>query len=184
MRRKDSTVTFSHIFQQVFLVSALISFWGPLLHAQEIGIWVLNARNGKPITNECVNVSVGAWHGADIVAATNKQGIAVIHFTDDELVAEIACSGWPARASRQVSVTTIAVSGDRYVVCQEYGKAIPGEPVTSKLVQEGIPVYPIKEILKLGIAAGNTCGKFRAVAKPGELILFARSRSFWERLRE
>jgi hypothetical protein len=32
----------------------------------------------------------------------------------------------------------------------------------------------IKKILESGVVAGNTCGKFRAEPKPGELIFFVR----------
>jgi hypothetical protein len=35
------------------------------VRGQEIRIRVVDARNGKAINNECVNVSLGPWHGAD-----------------------------------------------------------------------------------------------------------------------
>ena len=66
------TVPLWQTFPQVLLISVLIGFFGPLLHAQEIHIRVLNARNGNPITNECLSVSLGSWHGGDLVAPTNS----------------------------------------------------------------------------------------------------------------
>ena len=55
------TVPLWQTFPQVLLISVLIGFFGPLLHAQEIHIRVLNARNGNPITT---NASVYPWaHG-------------------------------------------------------------------------------------------------------------------------
>jgi len=71
--------------------------------------------------------------------------------------------------------------GDIYVVCQEYEKRISGQP--PPLNTDRIPTYPITKIFELGLAAANTCGKFRAEAKPGELILFSRLMSFWERMK-
>jgi hypothetical protein len=39
------------------VLSVLVGLFGPLLAAQEIHIRVMNAHNGKPIKNECINVS-------------------------------------------------------------------------------------------------------------------------------
>jgi hypothetical protein len=79
-------------------------------------------------------------------------------------------------------VTTLAVTSDEYVDCQEWAKVVPGESPKDALNRA--PSYPIKRILELGVTASNRCGKFRAKARPGELILFVRPRSFMERLRE
>jgi hypothetical protein len=71
--------------------------------------------------------------------------------------------------------------GNFHVACQEYGKWMPGDTATNLLTL--IPPYSIKKIVESGLAAANTCGKKRAVAKPGELILFARRMSFWEKMK-
>jgi hypothetical protein len=41
-----------------------------------------------------------------------------------------------------------------------------------------MPSYPIKKILDSGVSAANTCGKFRAEARPGELIFYVKPLSF------
>jgi hypothetical protein len=171
----------SRAFRRMVVVSVLVGLFGPLLHAQEIHIRVLNAHNGKPITNECVNVSLGPWHGADLLAATNKDGVAVLRMADNEVLAETAYPGWPAQASGRSDVDAITISGDHYVACQEYRKITPGERPTDSL--NTMPSYPVKRILEFGISAANTCGKFRAEAKPGELIFFVRPRTWLEKLK-
>ncbi len=183
MKTRIHCVPLSQASRHVFSLWLLIAFFGPLLQAQVIRIRVLNARNGRPITNERINVSVGRWHGADILAATNRDGVALLHLADNEFVAETACSGWSARAFRPTGVDTISVAGDIYVACQEYGKILPGDAATPHLLKEIMPSYPINKILESGVSAANTCGKFRARATPGELILYVRPRSFLEKLR-
>src|ERR1700676_1780726 len=68
------------------IASALL---GTPIRGQEIHIRVLNARTGKPISNECVNLSLGAWHGADLIAPTNKEGVAVLRLARNEVAADI-----------------------------------------------------------------------------------------------
>lgn len=47
----------------------------------------------------------------------------------------------------------------------------------------GFVLYPVSRILAHGIVTENTCGKDRAVPKPGVLVIFARPMTPWERLR-
>lgn len=188
MKGKIGALDPSGLLGRAFLISALSGLAGPLLHAQEVQIRVLNGRNGKPITNECVNISLGPWHGADLLVPTDKEGVAVLHFVGDEVTAAAACQGWSKTAHRAAGEDTISVMGDNTVACQEYGRLAPGEHPTpraaSRTVGELVPTYTIKTILESGIASANTCGKVRVTAKPGELIFFVRPRSLWERLKQ
>jgi hypothetical protein len=168
-------------FAQAFLVWEMLVSFAPL-HAQQINIRVLNGRNGKPVMNECLNIWTGTWQGAHLVASTNRDGVVVLHVKDNEILAESACSGWPARAARRPDADGITVSGDRYVACQEYGKLVPGEPSANPL--KLMASYPIKRILEFGISSANTCGKFRVEAGPGELVFYVRPRSFFEKMRQ
>lgn len=75
---------------QAFQIAALIhlaAMCASAVDAQEIHIRVLNAHNGKPITNECVSVSFGTWHGGDLIAPTNKEGAVVLHLRKNEITA-------------------------------------------------------------------------------------------------
>jgi hypothetical protein len=187
MKKKICTGSLSWVLRKGFVISLLVILFGPLVHAQDIHIRVLNGRNGKPINNECINVSLGPWHGADLLVPTDKDGIAVLHLRGNVMTADAACQGWSKQA-RAAGVDVIAVMGDSYVACQEYGKLAPGErptPETSSTVtKELVPTYSINKILESGVTASNTCGKVRGTAKPGELIFFVRPRGFLERLKQ
>ena len=154
----------------------------PLVRAQDIRIKVLDGRNGKPASQECLNISIGTWHGADLVVETDKNGIALLQIGNDELVAQTACQGWPSRALAK-GIQAIVVFSGSSVTCQEYGKVAPGETVTLDVQKRIFPSYSIKEIMQSGVAAANTCGKTRAQPQPGELILFVRPFTFWEKLK-
>jgi hypothetical protein len=174
---------------RVLFVCVLAASSRQTLFAQEIRIRVLNGNNGKAVTDECLNVWLGRRNGENLVAPTNKAGVAVLHFSDSQATADAA----PQNACNRGAVLgpsplpndadAIIVFGDLYVACQEYGKIVPGEPATPDIVTGRLPSYAIKKILESGVSAGNTCGKFRAHAMPGELIFFVRPRHWWEALR-
>ncbi len=44
--------------------------------------------------------------------------------------------------------------------------------------------FAMKKALEQGIVTANTCGKTTVLPKPGEVIIFARPLSSWERLKE
>jgi hypothetical protein len=188
MKRKTRADKPLELLRGALFVSALVGLLVPTLHAQEIRIKVLNAHNGKPVTDECVNVSLGTWHGGDLIAPTNKEGFVVLHFKNGQVTAAAtiprACNGMEVLGPKRVptNTTTIAITSDKYVDCQEWAKVVPGEAL--KDVLNRAPSYPIRNILESGMTAGNRCGRFRAKGKPGELIFFVRPRGFWEKMRE
>jgi hypothetical protein len=149
--------------------------------AQEFHIKALNAKNGKPITDECLNVWYGTLH-AFLVAKTDKYGVAVLHFAQAGLSTEAGCAEYPTQISRPADGSGITVGGQRHIVCQKYGKIKPGAPPANPLTT--MPSYPVNTILNSGISASNTCGKFRAQAAPGELILFMRAPHWWELMKQ
>jgi len=171
-----------------FLVCVVAFFLPSLLEAQEIRIRVLNARNGTAVTDECVNISLGSWHGGDLIAPTNKEGLVVLHFEGGQVRADAAssdtCNGLAVLGPKPVpaGVDTLAITSDKYVDCQEWAKVVPGEAPKDALNRA--PSYSLKKLVESGAAAGNRCGKFRAEAKPGELIFYVRPRSFLEKMRE
>jgi hypothetical protein len=181
------TVRRTPLIVRFFLISALVGFVGPTLYGQEIHIRVLNARNGKSITNECLNVWFGHdSRGVSLLAPTNNEGAVVLHFADNTVTAGsvpgAACEKGLAINAMPVpnGADAIVVTGGYYVACQEYGEVRSGDRL-ERLIP---PSYPIRKILESGVSATNTCGKFRAQAKPGELIFFVRPPTFLERMRE
>jgi hypothetical protein len=162
---------------------------GPLARSQDVHTQVVNARNGKPITDECLNISLGKWRGAELLAPTNREGIVGLHIKNRQVTADTtsphACNGQAVLGPKFLTndVESISVIGDVYVVCQEYGNHLSGQPPPLHIPSDVVPTYRISKIVELGEAAANTCGKFKAQAKPGELILFVRPMSFWEKLK-
>ena len=113
-----------------------------------------------------------------LVAQTNNGGIAVLQLDRGKILAEATCKGWEQQAPISPDSDALMLAPDRHVACQEYKKAVPGEAISNPLTR--MPAYPIKRILESGISASNTCGRFRQRAKPGELIMLVRSRTFLE----
>jgi hypothetical protein len=165
----------------------LVSCLGPPLPAQEISIRVLNARNGKPVTDECVNVWLGPPRGASLVVQTNKEGVAALHIEDNQVTAGAApiCNGADVAGPTVLpkGTDTIAVTGDYYIVCQEYGQLNAGGPATPDLFEKIMPSYSIKKILESGVSAANKCSKYTVEARPGELVIFVRPRTWREKMR-
>lgn len=183
MKRTKGTARASRVLLALVLGWPLLCFYAPKARAQEIHVKVLDGRNGKPVTRECLNIWVGTLAGPHLVAATDGDGVAVLRVSDDDLVAGAGCRGWPTQAAWPTGSEGLLVSGDYYVACQEYAKVVP-DAAKPKFIGKIPPLYPLKEILESGISASNTCGKFRAKPKPGELIFFVRPRGFWEGLRQ
>jgi hypothetical protein len=182
MDTKVATTSLSYPFCRLLLVAVLVGLFVPTLYAQQIRIKVLNGRNGKSITKECLNIWVGTIDGPHLVAATNRDGVVVLEISDDELMEGTGCEGWPVRTTWPTGSEGILARGDYYIACQEYAKVVPN-PAEPKFVSEILPLYPIKNILESGASSTNTCGKFRAKPKPGELIFFMRPMTFWEKMR-
>lgn len=168
----------------------MLWFVTPLLCAQQINIRVLNGHNGKPVTNECLNISLGVWNGGDLVAPTNSAGVISLIFRDGQASVERAsshaCNGTAVLGPKIIpnGMEEITLSTDYYIACQEHGKVIPGEPAKPNLIKELMPSYSIKKILDSGLSAGNTCGRVKAEPRPGELIFYVKPRGFLGRMRQ
>lgn len=190
MKKKIRAISLMQEFRHVLLLCMAAVFFGTPFQGQEIHIRVLNARKGKPITNECLNVWVGPLHGAGLFAPTNHDGVVVLHLGNDQVTADAvspaACNGRAVVGPKLIlkDADAITITGGNYVDCQEYGKIVPGDAANPNLVRQLWPLYSIKKILESGISAPNMCGKFRAEAKPGELVIFERPATLWERLRQ
>jgi hypothetical protein len=171
------------------LVSSLLCT--PLCRSQKIRILVLDANHEKPVPNECLNISIGQWHGSDLFAPTNKGGIAAISFSNENVTAgpvvgSKACGAMALSKSFPVSQEqeSIAILPNYNVSCQ-YSKEQTKNPawLHNPLYQSWIPSFALQDILTNGIVAANTCTKFKPTAVPGELILIVRKVTFLEGMR-
>lgn len=159
----------------------------PSLCGQEIRVKVLNARNGRPITKECVNVFTEGTRFA-MVVPTDREGVATLYVggfgsPPARTPGGRGCSALETSHPIVPKSGTIEVRGARYLFCQEYTNIVARTPATATQATEPLPSYSVARILTSGITAGNTCGKFRAQAKAGELIVFARPLSLLEKWR-
>jgi hypothetical protein len=140
---------------------------------RDLRIRVLDGRNGHPLTNICLNVSMGIWHGADLLAPTNGEGFIVLDLEGGMVSAEIPpdshCEGgFPTHA--------VLPSGeDRITPASGGNDCHPKRQTPTPLW------YSIREILEHGVVGENVCGKVRVEARPGELIFFVRPTPWYVR---
>lgn len=154
---------------------------GPVRSAtnQTIRIKVVNGRTGRAVGSDtCLNISIGEWHGADLLAPTDESGVVVLHLDDGRLSAIVPpgtkCVGGFATDAvlpqGEDRITPASGGND----CQPFRKHHRYLP----------PSYSIHEILTRGVVAKNVCGKTVIEAKPGELIFFIKPPGFFQRMTE
>ncbi|HEY5382883.1 MAG TPA: hypothetical protein VIJ65_11565 [Acidobacteriaceae bacterium] len=158
--------------------------------SQQIRILVLDARHGKPVSNECLNISLGTWHGADLFAPTNKDGVVTLSFSSDhvsvEPVVSKACGAMSSTKSFPIAKAqeSIAILPNYNVSCQ-YSKEQTKNPgwLHNPLYQSVIPSFMLRDILLNGVVAANTCSHLKPTPVPGELVLIVRKVTFMEGMR-
>ena len=163
-----------------FLTALFLIVHGVSLVAQTLEITLVDGRNGRPLvgTSSYVNVWIGTERKAAIVVPTDGKGVARIQLTSN---------------SREVNIPNSANSGSNvvehpivkydeslqinvpYVLCGSGG---------SNYSWLGLLNFSTKEILQRGYASPNTCGKITVSPHPGEVILFVRPLTFWEKLKQ
>lgn len=149
------------------------------LSAQTIEVRLIDGRNGHPVANSCVNVWVGNEQKDALAIPTDNDGVARLRLTDSD--AEINTQNrWKQCGAfgvinpvvRFESSVTINAG---YVLCQPQGTDYSWLALKN---------FPTKEILTEGVVTPNACGKQAARRQPGEVIVFVRPLSFWERLKQ
>jgi hypothetical protein len=144
------------------------------IQGQEIHIRVLDGRNGRPITNECVNVWIGEKSVESFVIPTNKDGIVFLQLTNDDRQVRSqkgpACGGLGVIQPVVRYSETIRITADYYMPCQAHP---PDTPWLS---------FSIAEILRSGVTASNACGKIEGSPERGELVFFVRPLTWWEKM--
>ena len=152
---------------------------GTVLHAQTIKIKLVNGKNGRPIPNTCVNTWVGTERKDAMAIPTDKDGIAWLNLTDKD--AEMNTQSQPNSCGHFGVVHPVVKYADTirivagYAVCQRHA------PDYSWLATME---FSTKQIVQQGIATANICGKFTASPNPGEVVIFVRPLTWWEKLKE
>ena len=159
---------------------AVVVALGAPAYAQTIRIKLLNGRNGRPLAHSCINLWVGHGRVAASAVVTNKKGVASLRLTTR--AAEINTAHWPLACTKglegRVPIFKYASSvkiNVGYVVCVPHG---------SNYSWLALMKFSTKKILQSGIVTPNSCGKARASPKPGEITLFVRPLTLWEKLKE
>jgi hypothetical protein len=108
-----------------FYLLVVIRSSGTAAGAQDIRIKVVDGRNGKAITAECVNVWIGKTTIHPLLIPTDKDGVAALHLTNDDTATNIqqsgsACGGWGLVGPVMKSSDTIRITSSNYMPCQAH----------------------------------------------------------------
>ena len=147
---------------------------------QQVRIRVVEPRRGKPVADECLNISFGSWHGPDLVGATNADGIVVLNIDKDQASVEpvpgktcsYSASTRPVHYEnrpKKFAITTLY-----YVSCINADTILKRSTLDVARSSEWIPTFVLTDIMAHGIFA-NGCGKLVLPTKPGELVLVVRN---------
>lgn len=165
------------------LVVLVFGSSGSTLGAQTIKIRLVNGRNGRPMADKCIYVGAGdrsnPKSGSLLQTQTDSGGIVSLRLIGEDANTHshderLACGLWGV-------VNPVVKYGDTidirpgYVLCQ------PHTPDYSWLAMVN---FSTKKVLESGIVTANACGKAKASPEPGEIILFVRPLSWWERLKQ
>lgn len=150
---------------------------GQAAHAQSIRIKLVNGRNGRPMAGTHVNVWVGKERKWAMVMPTDKDGVASLVLTDKE--GEVNVPLGDGDGAHVVANPVVKYDDDLginapFVLCQ------PGTPDYSWLAIRHVST---KQVIGQGIVTPNACGKATAAQKPGDVIIFVRPLSWWEKFK-
>ena len=161
------------------LILLILGSFGARPDAQTIKVKLVNGRTGLPIAGTCVNVWVGTEHKAAVAIPTDNNGVAALRLTDQDGEIDVhnrlkGCGDFGV-VHPVVKYDDVLQINVGYVLCQ------PGAADYSWLAKTNVST---KEVLQRGIVTANTCGRATASPEPGQVILFVRPLSWWEKLKQ
>jgi hypothetical protein len=139
----------------VWVIGIALATWVCPVTASQITIKVVDGQNGKPLKSTTVDV----WFGKKALppptqVTTTNDGNAFLAVPDP--------------------IETIVIVGQGVGDCRA-GKR--------KSFLEG-NVYSVRDILRTGVVAQNTCGKARNQTTPGVLVFYVRPLHWWEKMHD
>jgi len=178
-RARSAVQLFFKSVLHFLLAIALLGSLGSVLCAQTIEIRLVNGRNGDPMSDTCVNVWVGTERKAAMAIPTDEKGVARLRVTDKDGEIDIhnrwnGCGDF-GMVNPVVKYNDSLRINAGYVSCQSRASDHSWLAITD---------LSTKEVLQHGVVTANTCGKATASPKPGELIIFVRPLSWWEKLKQ
>lgn len=160
------------------LLIASISL-GVQLYAQSVEIKIVDGRNGKPMAGAHVNIWVGTQCKAAMAIATDKMGIAHLRLAhkDDGVDAGNQPDGCGSSgvANPVVKYSELIRVNVGDVLCVPHG---------SDYSWLTIQKFSSIQIIQHGIVTPNTCGRATSSAKPGEVVIFVRPLTWWEKWKQ
>ncbi len=164
-----------------FLVSLFLIVYGASLSAQTLDITLVDGRNGRPMvgTSSYVNVWVGTERKEAIAIPTNGNGVARLQLTLN--TGEINIPNSSKDRGSIVADHPVVNYNESLRINTPYVLCGSGGPNYSWLRSEN---FSTKDILQHGYVSPNTCGKATVSLQPGQLILFVRPLTWWEKLKQ
>ena len=135
------------------------------------------------MANKCIQVWVGdkSQPGSRplLQTQTDGNGVTTLSLTDQDSRAStrnqrLACGLLGVISPVVKYGDTIGIRAG-YVLCQSQ------TPDYSWLAMND---FPTKNVLERGMVTANTCGKATASRKPGEVVIFVRPLTWWEKLKQ
>jgi hypothetical protein len=154
------------------LLLAVVAAVGATGNAQTLRVRLLDGRSGIPIAKGYVNVWVGDHRKAAVPIPGDQNGVARLSLTND--AEQVDIRGGPSDLPSFPYASEIRIQVG-LVLCQAAQKKFSWLQITP---------YSTEGWTRTGIVTPNTCGKAVAKPEPGELTIFVRPLSFWERMSE
>jgi hypothetical protein len=150
------------------------------LAAQTLEIKLVDGRNGRPMVgaSSYVNVWVGRKRKEAIAIPTDDKGVARLQLTPNPNEVNIPNSTGHGTIVEKHPVVKYDESfriNAPYVLCGS------GDGNQSWFELKN---FSTKEVLDHGYASANTCGKATVSPQPGQVVLFVKPLTFWEKMKQ
>lgn len=138
------------------------------VNAQTVKIKLVNGRDGQPMANKWVDLGIG--HIVHMLTIpTDKDGVASFRLTNEDANVDTSSAKPVVKYSESFRVHA------PFALCQPRG---------SDYSWLAVMKFATEEVLEHGVVKANTCSRMTATPVPGEVIIFVRPLSFWEKLKE
>ncbi len=164
-----------------FIVLLFLFLYGASLSAQTLEIKLVDGRSGRPIVgaSSYVNVWVGTERKEAIAIPTDRNGVARLQLTVN--ASEVNIPNYSNGRGSIVVEHPIANYNEFFRINTPYVLCGSGGSNYSWLRLEQ---FSTTEILQHGYVSPNSCGKVTLPQQPGQVILFVRPLTWWEKLKQ
>lgn len=183
VRRRFSAVQSLFRGAVQLLVLIVLGLSGTALRAQTIEIRLVNGRSGRPMADTCIYVAVGdrsnPKSGTPLSTQTDANGIVELRLIDENTKTDtqgqqLVC-GLPGVINPTVKYGDTIYIRAGYVLCQSRAADYSWLAMTD---------FSTKQIIQQGIVAANACGKATTSPKPGQVVIFVRPLTWWEKMKQ